>query len=102
MKLKIKDFREEAGLTQSELAKKIGNVQRNVSNWENGVSEPDCQSILQLAQLFDVSIDELFGREDIYANKDYASALDRQIMQYIRNLNDAQKLALMQLLREIR
>jgi len=66
MKLKIKELREEYGLTQRELAEKINNVQRNVSNWEKGASEPDCDTILQIAELFGVSLDELFGRQENY------------------------------------
>lgn len=62
MKLRIKELREEYSLTQKELAQKLSNVQRNVSNWENGASEPDCETILKIAELFGVSIDELFGR----------------------------------------
>jgi len=64
MKLKIKELREEYRLTQKELAEKLGNVQRNISNWENGTSEPDCETILKLADIFNVSVDELFGRDD--------------------------------------
>ncbi|MBQ7913830.1 MAG: helix-turn-helix transcriptional regulator, partial [Clostridia bacterium] len=63
MKLRIKELREELQLTQKELAEKIGNVQRNISNWESGASEPDCETILKLSEIFDVTIDELFGRE---------------------------------------
>ena len=63
MRLMIKEYREELQLTQKQLAEKINNLQRNVSNWENGTSEPDCDTILRLAEIFDVSIDELFGRE---------------------------------------
>lgn len=65
MKLKIKELREEFGLTQKELANKLSNTQRNISNWENGVSEPDCETILKIADLFEVSLDELFYRENI-------------------------------------
>lgn len=63
MKLKIRELREEKGLTQKELAALIGNVQRNISNWENGSHEPDCESIVKLADVFGVSLDELFGRD---------------------------------------
>ncbi len=38
MTLRIREYREELQLSQSELAKRISNVQRNVSNWENGIS----------------------------------------------------------------
>lgn len=63
MRLKIKELREENGFTQRQLAVRLGNAQRNVSNWEIGTSEPDCETILKLADIFKVSIDELFGRE---------------------------------------
>ena len=73
MKLKIKELREENGLTQRELAEKINNVQRNISNWENGIIEPDCMTIKKLADVFNVSIDELFGRE----NSEYSEEQNR-------------------------
>ncbi len=99
MKLRIKELREEYQMTQKELAQKISNVQRNVSNWENGTSEPDCQTILMIAEMFDVSIDELFGREysPVVAtdnNNDDISALTR----LIRRLNGEQRIALKNML----
>ena len=101
MKLKIKEFREEAQWTQKELAEKIGNVQRNVSNWENGSSEPDCATIVKLAEIFDVSIDELFGRENLSPTHQPAIGIDYNILKLIRQLTDTQKYALMQFLKEM-
>ena len=100
MILKIRDYREELNLTQKELAEKISNVQRNVSNWENGASEPDCETILKLSTLFDVSIDELFGREYIPTEKPSASGMEIAILKQIKRLSDEQKYALLQFLRE--
>lgn len=62
MIIRIKELREEFLLTQKELADKIGNVQRNVSNWENGTSEPDLETLVRIADVFGVTLDELFGR----------------------------------------
>ncbi|MBQ7913385.1 MAG: helix-turn-helix transcriptional regulator [Clostridia bacterium] len=101
MKLKIKEFREELQLTQKELAEKIGNVQRNVSNWESGASEPDCETILKLAEVFDVSIDELFGKEYSATERQYPVGLDYAILKSIRELTETQKFALMQFLKEM-
>lgn len=93
MRLKIKELREEYRITQKELAQRIDNVQRNVSNWENGTSEPDCETILRLAELFDVSIDELFGRE--YSPAATVGADDAQetlvLSGLIRRLNAEQR-----------
>ncbi|MBQ7913789.1 MAG: helix-turn-helix transcriptional regulator, partial [Clostridia bacterium] len=81
---------------------KIGNVQRNISNWESGASEPDCETILKLSEIFDVTIDELFGREAQSFNKQPATGVEYAILKMVRELTDAQKYALLQLLREFK
>ena len=101
MKLRIREYREELQLTQKELAEKIMNLQRNVSNWENGTSEPDCETILKLANLFDVSIDELFGREASNTRTQPTIGVEHNILKAVHNLSEAQKYALLQFLREL-
>lgn len=68
--MKLKDLREEAGMTQKQLAEKIGNVQRNISNWESGNSQPDLDTIVRLAELFGVTTDELLGRTNEFGKID--------------------------------
>lgn len=101
MKLRIKEFREELRLTQSELAEKINNVQRNVSNWENGVNEPDCQTLIKLAEVFDISLDELCGRERAILEQQSVSGVEKQIISFLHKLSDTQKYALLQFLKEV-
>lgn len=99
MKLKIRELREEKNLTQKELAAMIGNVQRNISNWENGLNEPDCESIVKLADVFDVTLDELFGRDaPIPAELDE----DRErLIRAVLSLRKEQQAALFTLLKPI-
>ena len=101
MKLKIKEFREEMQLTQKELAEKIGNVQRNISNWENGTSEPDCETILKLSEIFNISIDELFGKNASALNSTPMTSTESIILKLVRQLTDSQKFTRMQFLREL-
>lgn len=101
MKLKIREFREELQLTQKELAEKIGNVQRNVSNWESGASEPDCETILKLSEFFNISIDELFGKEENPSTRQPAVGIEYNILRSVRQLTETQKYALMQFLKEL-
>lgn len=101
MKLNIKEFREELGLTQKELAEKIGNVQRNISNWENGTSEPDCETIVKLAEIFEISIDELFGKDSVNINRQPLAGIELAILKFTRQLTESQKYALLQFLKEI-
>lgn len=95
MRLRIRELREEFQLTQQELAQKISNAQRNISNWEAGINEPDCETILKLADLFNISIDELFGRE-FYGQKNVGTDTDadKSLALAIKRLNTEQKFAI--------
>lgn len=101
MRLKIKELRAEFQVTQKELADKIGNTQRNVCNWENGKSEPDCESMVKIANLFGITLDELFGRNTIFVEWNRPSDTDRRILRSIRTLTDEQKDTLLDFLQTI-
>ena len=55
----IKNTRKKIGITQEELAEKLSVTRQAVSNWENGKTEPDIETLTKIAQIFDISIDEL-------------------------------------------
>ena len=57
---KIKQLRFKAALTQEQLADKVGVGPQAVSKWENNVAMPDITVLPILAEIFGVSIDELF------------------------------------------
>ena len=56
---KIKILREKQGLTQAELAKKLGVTRSGVHAWEMGITVPSTQYIVELSLLFSVSTDYL-------------------------------------------
>ena len=58
---KIKKLREGRGLTQTELAKRLGVTRSGVNAWEMGISVPSTQYVVELAMLFKVSTDFLLG-----------------------------------------
>ena len=58
---KIKAKRRERDLTQEELAKILGVSKAAVSKWENKESYPDITLLPQIAQLFHITMDELFN-----------------------------------------
>lgn len=60
---RIKQLREEKGLTQTELAKRLGITRSSVNAWEMGISVPSTQYIVELAEMFRVSTDYLLGVE---------------------------------------
>ena len=74
---RLKDLRLKAGLTLRELARKAGVSPSFVSQIENGKSQPSVATLYSLAQLLEVSIDELFAADeldDARAPKDAAGA----------------------------
>ena len=54
----ISSLRKEKGMTQLELAEKMGVTDKAVSKWERDLSFPDINSIPKLAEIFDVSVDD--------------------------------------------
>ncbi len=58
---KIKQFRKQNNLTQSQLANLMKTTQDTISLWELGKSYPDAVNIVRLAKLFRTSSDYLLG-----------------------------------------
>ena len=54
-------YRKASGLTQAELAEKINYSDKSISKWESGNGIPDVYTLLQLAQLYGVTLNDLVG-----------------------------------------
>lgn len=61
---KIKSLRQSKNLTQKELAEKLNVSSQAISNWEREKGYPDISNIIQLSDLFNVSLDTLV-KEDL-------------------------------------
>ena len=75
----IKRHRTRLGLSQEELADRILVTRQSVSNWENGRTYPDLQSLLRLSDLFGRSLDVLI-KGDIETMKEEINRLEIQKM----------------------
>ncbi len=60
---RISEYRRKKGITQDQLAEYFGVSSQAVSKWENDLSCPDITLIPQLADYFNVTIDELLRGE---------------------------------------
>lgn len=60
---KIINLRKAANMTQAELGEKLNVTSQAVSKWENGISEPDLETIHKMCALFNVSPNDFFGVE---------------------------------------
>ena len=59
----IASFRKAAGLTQAGLAEKLNYSDKAISKWERGESVPDVLTLMQLGQLFGVTMDALVSSD---------------------------------------
>ena len=55
----IKKLRQEKQLSQEQLAEQLHVTRQALSNWENGKTQPDVDTLTQLASIFDVSIERI-------------------------------------------
>lgn len=83
LKDNIKKARLNVGLTQSEVAEKLGVAQAQYARWENGGRNPKDETVEKLADIFGTSFEILKGRDD--GLEDIVSLLKRY------NLSDKQK-----------
>jgi len=81
---RLKDLREKACLSQSDVAARIGSHPSNVSNWELGYNRPNIDMIRNLCKLFGVSADFLLGLPGVELTDREARCLDMW-----RQLDDA-------------
>jgi len=61
MEIKLKEARQAAGLTQTQLADKIGKKQKDISRWENGERTPSLPSLLLLAEALECSVNDIIS-----------------------------------------
>ena len=71
---RIRELRKAKNLTQGDLAKMLNTTTSNVSGWECGKWQPDNEALIKLAEVYDVSVDYLLGREDITEKEKAAGA----------------------------
>ena len=61
---RLRELRQEKGLSMKQLAKKLDTTDAAISNWENEINEPKISYLKAIAQYFGVSADYLLGIED--------------------------------------
>ena len=66
---KIKSYRENKNMTQNEIADILGVKSATVSKYESGTLEPNIESLRKLAEIFEISIDELIKEENFDVSK---------------------------------
>lgn len=78
---RIKSLREENKIQQTEFAKIIGVSNVVLSRYETGDRKPDYDTLIKIAEHFDVTIDYLLGRSD-----DPSKTYDEELEEFINNV----------------
>lgn len=71
----LKNLRKAKGYSQEELAIRLNVVRQTVSKWEKGLSVPDADLLIKIADVLEVSVSELLGGE--YETRDNSSVAEQ-------------------------
>lgn len=62
---RLRSLREEKELTQQQIADVMDSTQQKISNYEKDVVEPDCETLVKLANYFNTTTDYILGRTNL-------------------------------------
>ena len=71
----ISKYREASGMSQKELAKKLGVVPSRISNWETGANCPTIDILFEVCEILNVSINDIYG---VYPDSKFVLRYDEQ------------------------
>ena len=57
----LKSFRKSKGISQEELAVRLNVVRQTISKWEKGLTVPDADTLIRIAEILEVDVSELLG-----------------------------------------
>ena len=85
--MNLKNLRQQKKLTQDELAKELNITRPTYANYESEITQPTIETLIKLADYFNVSIDYLVGRN--YRNDlGYLTQEQKTLVQMIQELNE--------------
>ena len=86
--MKIRDFRLKLGLSQREVSEKLNIPQTTLFSYETDTNEPNIQTLIKLANFYNVSLDELVGREADTINLKYLDENEAYLIRKILKMNE--------------
>ncbi|BCN31821.1 cobalamin-dependent protein [Anaeromicropila herbilytica] len=94
---RLKELRRDKGFTQKEIANALGTAQTTVANYEQGIRVPDIDKLIMLSNIYEVTLDELLGRneQNMLSDKERKKVdinWDREASEYINYLMSGSKL----------
>ena len=87
----ILNCRKEKGLTQEQLAEKLGVTSKSISRWENGNTMPDYSLLKDLCNELDINVNELLSGEKIKRN-DYINKSEENLIKLRKQIDKRKKI----------
>lgn len=99
----IKDARNRAGYKQREVSEALSIPLGTLRRWEQGVNEPDIESLIDLANLYGTSVDALLGSRFAveYETPEKMDADERELLDLYRAASDQGRAAIIAVVRII-
>lgn len=88
---RLKDLRKQAGLTQVDVAEKLGISQPAYASWERGAKKPTQENLVKIAQILNVSVDYLVGNSDEENTNKELEDIELLFRMNSKGLTDAEK-----------
>lgn len=86
---RLKDLRKQAGLTQVDVAERLGVSQPAYASWERGIKKPTQENLVKIAQVLSVSVDYLVGNSE--ENSDELDNIELLFRMNSKGLTDSEK-----------
>ena len=90
--MKLKELREKKNITQTELARITQIPVRNYNHYENGITQPDIETLCKLADFYHTTIDDIVGRQTELINLNALAPVRAKLIRYIIQMNDLQEI----------
>lgn len=85
---KLKDFRKSKEISQEEMSKILNLGSTTYKNYENNITEPSIGTLVKLADYFNVSLDELVGRNSEILNLKFLNETESYLIKKILKMNE--------------
>lgn len=80
----ISFYRKKSGLSQKNLAEKMGVLPSRVSNWEQGINSPSLGVLVDLCEILGITLNEMFG----ISSKNELNQSEKELLNSYRKLDD--------------
>lgn len=89
---RIKDIREDKDMTQNELAKKINIARTTLSGYERQIAEPSFETLIKIANVFNVSVDYILCRTNNPSNDNFTEGLTEEEIEELEHYKELLKI----------